>query len=188
MEQDRGVAPEERGKTGLWRQVSREKPRICCMKLVFQEACMALAVLLVARKTGGFLLLRFPDLSSVLAQARRGPPLLQNSDAPHTPPRAQPPWASVGLALVSPTTLFNMNQEERGPESAIALTSWPSLGPSSFNPSVFTWTLEGHCKLPAVKLSPPLPSTPKATTPSLLVLSSRASGHHAVPQKLLNQP
>lgn len=150
MEQDRGVAPKERGKTSLWRQLSPEKSLIRCTKLVFQEACMALAVLPVARKTGGFLLLCFPDLSSVfLSQARSFFPSKKRPSittelrgTTHTSPSLAS-TASVGLALVSPTTPLNPNQKEWGPESGSALTSWPSLGPSvpgmaaSFNPSVY---------------------------------------------------
>lgn len=83
------------------------------------------------------------------AQARRGLALLQNSDALHTPSPTQPTEASVALALVRVWSLSLLSYSEPGkardswgPESASALTSLPSLGPSipgmaaSFYPSL----------------------------------------------------
>lgn len=91
-----------------------------------------------------------------------------------------PPQASVGLALSHYSV--NLNQEERGlvgPRVHRLSDSLPSLPPSILLyqgwlplPTLLpTWMLEGHCRLPAIKLSPPLPTTPNPT-PSLLVVSS----------------
>lgn len=167
MEQSRGVAPKKRGKTGLWRHVSWEKPLTCYMKLVFQEACMALATLLAARKTGGFLLLHFPDLSSVPAPERRGPALLQITHTPHTsaPSPASTGFCGFGSGLSHYSV--NLNQEEwglMGPrirQCSDFLAFSGSFCTCLSLPSNFTWTLEGHFRLATIKLSPHLRSIPQ---------------------------
>lgn len=83
----------------------REATSMMCEAVVCQKACMALASAPLARKTGGFLLLHSPDLSSVPAQAGRGSALLQNSHAHACPQPSShrlqwaclsslPPWLS----------------------------------------------------------------------------------------------